>query len=123
MQHQDGFLLPLLKQDQGYGQFINRNHFAYLMEMGFGVVVGLVAIGGAAKERLLIYLGALLPIWSALVLSNSRGGIVAMVVQLIATLLLFPAATPRRKTANRDPDAYSGCRCCVWRCSLFCCSW
>jgi hypothetical protein len=30
-QQQLGFILPLLKQNQGYGQFINKNHFAYLM--------------------------------------------------------------------------------------------
>ena len=34
-QHQIGFVLPLLKPAQGYGQFINKNHFAYLMEMAF----------------------------------------------------------------------------------------
>lgn len=94
MQHEDGFLLPLLKLDQGYGQFINRNHFAYLMEMALGLILGMAAGGGVRRDRFLIYLGAFLPIWTALVLANSRGGILAMVVQLIATLLLFPAAVP-----------------------------
>src|SRR5215213_5620050 len=28
-QQQTGFILPLLKQNQGYGQFVNKNHFAY----------------------------------------------------------------------------------------------
>ena len=43
-QHQIGFVLPLLKPNQGYGQFINKNHFAYLMEMAFGLGLG-IAIG------------------------------------------------------------------------------
>ena len=36
-QHSVGFGLPLLVPDSGYGQFINYNHFAYLMEMALGV--------------------------------------------------------------------------------------
>lgn len=88
-QHEPGFGLPMLLPEKGYGQFINKNHFAYLMEMGFGLALGLVAAGGARRDRALIYLGVLLPIWMALILSNSRGGILAMIVQLIVTLLLF----------------------------------
>ena len=90
-QHEPGFGLPLLLPEQGYGQFINKNHFAYLMEMGFGLSLGLVAAGGARRDRGLIYLAVLLPTWTALVLSNSRGGILAMLIQLVVTLLLFPA--------------------------------
>jgi O-antigen ligase len=90
MQHEPGFGLPLLLPEQGYGQFINKNHFAFLMEMGFGLSLGLVLAGGARRDRALIYLAVLWPIWIALVLSNSRGGILAMIVQLIVALLLFP---------------------------------
>lgn len=100
MQHEDGFWLPLLRLDQGYGQFINRNHFAYLMEMGLGLLLGLVAAGGVRRERLLIYVAAFLPIWTASVLANSRGGILAMLVQLVATLILFPAAVPTEYAAS-----------------------
>jgi O-antigen ligase len=99
MQHQPGFLLPLLQPDQGYGQFINKNHFAYLMEMGLGLGLGFLA-AGAARQRALIYLAALLPIWIALVLSNSRGGILAMLVQVVVTLLLFPTIV---LDSDRDP--------------------
>ena len=90
-QHEPGFGLPLLLPEQGYGQFINKNHFAYLMEMGFGLSLGLVAAGGARRDRGLIYLAVLLPTWTALVLSNSPGGILAMLIQVVVTLLLFPA--------------------------------
>ena len=90
-QHDTGFLLPLLKPTQGYGQFLNKNHFAYLMEMAFGLGVGLILARGVKPDRIMIYLALLLPIWIALVLSNSRGGILAMLTQvLIATLFLTP---------------------------------
>lgn len=97
-QHEPGFGLPLLLPEQGYGQFINKNHFAYLMEMGFGLSLGLVLAGGVRRDRAPMYLAALLPIWTALVLSNSRGGILAMVVQLVVALLLFPYAARETRT-------------------------
>lgn len=99
-QHQIGFVLPLLKPAQGYGQFINKNHFAYLMEMGFGLGLGLLLAGGVKRERLLIYVALLLPIWIALVLSNSRGGILAMLVQIVvAALFLMKQQSVALRTA------------------------
>jgi O-antigen ligase len=86
-QHQTGFLLPLLKPAQGFAQFINKNHFAYLMEMAFGLIVGLV-IAERSKQNLL-YLAFLSPLWIALVLSNSRGGILAMLAQVVIAMLLL----------------------------------
>ncbi|HEV2834613.1 MAG TPA: hypothetical protein VGW58_04800, partial [Pyrinomonadaceae bacterium] len=41
-QHEIGFLLPLLKPNEGFAQFINKNHFAYLIEMAFGLVLALL---------------------------------------------------------------------------------
>ncbi len=105
-QHSPGFGLPFIKPDQGFGQFINRNHFAFLMEMGFGLTLGIIIGGGVKRERVLIYVGALLPIWTALVLSNSRGGLLAMLAQIVTAVLLFTllpfsknesTAPPRRR--------------------------
>lgn len=88
-QQQIGFVLPLLKPAQGYGQFINKNHFAYLMEMAFGLGLGLALARGVKRDRLLIYFALLLPIWTGLVLSNSRGGILAMLVQIVVAALFL----------------------------------
>ena len=88
-QHNAGFVLPLMKPGQGYGQFINKNHFAFLMEMALGLGLGLVFGGGVKRERIMIYVALLLPIWTGLVLSNSRGGILAMLAQLVVAVLLF----------------------------------
>src|SRR5215213_314871 len=88
-QLETGFVLPLLKPAQGYGQFINKNHFAYLMEMAFGLGLGLILAGGVKRDRLLIYVALLLPVWTALVLANSRGGVLAMIAQIVIAMLLF----------------------------------
>lgn len=88
-QHDTGFLLPLLRKNQGYAQFINKNHFVYLMDMAFGLGLGIILGGGAKRDRLMIYVALLVPIWIALVLANSRGGVLAMIMQIIVAVLLL----------------------------------
>jgi len=83
------FGLPFLPPDLGYGQFINRNHFAFLMEMSLGLILGLLLGGGVKREQALIYFAALLSLWTGLVLCGSRGGLIALLAQVIATALLF----------------------------------
>ena len=98
MQHAPGFGLSLLKPAIGYAQFINKNHFAYLMEMAMALVAG-VAIGSEKRERLLIYLAAFLVMWVALVLSNSRGGLLAMVAQVVCAPAIFLGSRTRAADA------------------------
>jgi O-antigen ligase len=102
---EQGFLLPFLLPNSGYGQFINRNHFAYLMEMALGLALGMVVGGGERRERSLIYLAAALPIWTALVLSNSRGGIFSMLSQLLFLALMFSIMRPPREMMEKGSGA------------------
>lgn len=95
-----GFGLPFLRLGEGYGQFINRNHFAFLMEMAFGLALGLVVGGGVRRDRLLLYLAAIAPLWTALILSNSRGGIFSMLGQVIFLALL--AGGVKKKSASDE---------------------
>ncbi len=95
-QHDIGFGLPLVRPDEGYGQFVNRNHFGYLMEMALGLALGMIAAGGVKREKALIYFASLLPVWTALVLANSRGALLAMLAQIIAGVLLFTLVVPAR---------------------------
>ena len=99
MQHGPAFGLAA---DVGYGQFINRNHFAYLMEMGFGLILGLILAGGVKRERSLVYVAALLPLWTGLVLCSSRGGLVAMASQLVVAAFLFSTLARIRKSTAQD---------------------
>jgi O-antigen ligase len=83
-QQAPGFLLPALPiGSRSFGQFINRNHFALLLEMSLGLTLGLI-VGEVGRHRrllLLLPIGALL--WVALIYSNSRGGIIASLCQLL----------------------------------------
>jgi O-antigen ligase len=97
-QHRPGFLLPFLLPGYGYGQFINSNHFAFLMEMAVGLALGLVVFRGVAGKRLAIYLIAVVPMWVALVLANSRGGILSMLCQVMFLAALFIS---RRQDADK----------------------
>ena len=101
-QRDHGFLLPLLRNQEGYAQFTNRNHFAYLMEMALGVGLGMTVGGGAKREQGLLYFAALLPLWTALVLCGSRAGLVAMMAQLAAAALLF--SFTRRESWYEESD-------------------
>jgi O-antigen ligase len=97
-----GFGLPLIKPEQGFAQFVNRNHFAYLMEMGFGLVLGIILARGVKRERLLVYVAALLLIWTALVACGSRGGLLAMLAQVVIALLLHGTLMRRETAIGRE---------------------
>ena len=104
-QRSPGYILPLLGYDyREYAQFISRNHFAFLMEMVFGLVLGLLVGRGVRRERVLIYLALLLPVWTALVLANSRGGILSMFGQLIFTALLFTGTRTFMESFSQRSD-------------------
>ena len=105
-----GFGLPLLSQGRGYGQFINPNHFALLMEMALGLILGIILGGDRKREGLLVYGAALVLVWTALVLANSRGGLLAMMTQIVAAGLLYTVVVPASKKSRARPKILT-----VWR--------
>jgi len=64
-----------------FGQFINRNHFALLMEMSLGPAMSLGFYAWSGAKRLFYFEIALL-ICLELVLTNSRGGFISLIGQL-----------------------------------------
>src|SRR5262249_2242088 len=60
-----------------FGQFINRNHFALLMEMSLGPTLSL-ALYVRPGTRRSIYFAITFLIWLALILTSSRGAIISM---------------------------------------------
>lgn len=83
-----GSLLPQVAAAQGYAQFVNRNHFAFLVEMALGLALGLLVGRGARRGYIFIYLGAAVCLWVGLILVNSRGGILSMLGMMVFTVLL-----------------------------------
>jgi O-antigen ligase len=72
-----------------FGPYVNRNHFAGLMELVIPVALVPLAMGKVRRERwFLVGLFAMLPM-GALFLSASRGGIVSFGVELAALVLLM----------------------------------
>jgi O-antigen ligase len=104
MQHGDGFGLSRLAAQQGFGQFINKNHFAFLIETSFGLLTGIAFLQKGRKERVLLYASGLLLMSASVVLSRSRGGLMAIAVQLVLAALLFvhSQAFGKAKTADSN---------------------
>lgn len=81
---EDGyFLLPYLSQKMGFGFFINQNHFAYLMLLGLGLGIGRLVAPKASRESRFVFLAVNVCLWSALVLTASRGGIISSFAQIL----------------------------------------
>lgn len=89
-----------LAQATAFGPFINRHHFAGYMEMTLALPLGLLFAGSIAKEKRFIYLFTAGIMAVALVITNSRGGIIS----LIAEIFFLAAIGFRRKRKHRTEE-------------------
>ncbi|HKG14190.1 MAG TPA: O-antigen ligase family protein, partial [Pyrinomonadaceae bacterium] len=99
-----GFVLPSLPRGIGYGQIISRNQFAFMMEMALGLSLGVAAARGGRYASRLLYLSLALPAGAALILANSRGGILTLLCQLLFIFALAAPAWAGRRGARRVRD-------------------
>ncbi|MEK6280885.1 MAG: O-antigen ligase family protein [Acidobacteriota bacterium] len=100
-----GFGLPYLVPVFTYAQFINSNHFVFLMEMVLGLTLGIVVCRGVSKRRLVLYLLAAIPMWVALIQANSRAGILSILCQVLFLALFARAVRGSREQTPEDRDA------------------
>jgi len=89
MQHDQGFILPALRYGGGFAQFINKNHFAFLVEPAMGLLLGITILREHHRQHVLVYFSAMILLWVALVMSKSRGGLLAVTVQILFAALVF----------------------------------
>lgn len=91
-----------LQQSTPFGPFINRHHFAGYMELTLALPLGILFSGAVEREKRLIYLFAIGLMGVALIMTNSRGGIIS----LIAEVLFVGALTGfrRRGRAHREGE-------------------
>jgi len=100
LQHGEvGFLLPLLKRDTGFAQFVNKNHFALLVEMSLGLTTGLILAGGVKKQFIALLGAAIIVMWTGLILTSSRGALFSMFGQLAFVITLSFWLKRRRRIA------------------------
>lgn len=75
-----------------FGSFVNRHNFAALMEMAISVPLGLIFAGAVRADKRLLYLVAIALMATSLLLSGSRGGLVALVSEIILLIILTTRA-------------------------------
>ncbi|HVQ38246.1 MAG TPA: O-antigen ligase family protein, partial [Pyrinomonadaceae bacterium] len=93
-----------LPQSQPFGPFINRHHFAGYMELAMALPLGLLFSGSLEKEKRFIYLFAVILMSVALIMTNSRGGLISLIAEI---LFLVAVAGFRRRTTRRKSSEKS----------------
>ena len=71
-----------------FGSFVNRHDFAAIIEMAVSIPLGLVFAGAVRADKKLLYFVAIALMASSLLLSGSRGGLVAFIAEIILLVIL-----------------------------------
>lgn len=80
-----------------FGSFVNRHNFAAFMEMSMAPALGLIFVGSVNKDKRLLYITAIALMGVALLLSSSRGGLVAFVAEVIFLVLIATGTRSRSR--------------------------
>lgn len=82
-----------------FGSFVNRHNFAAYMEMVLAVPLGLIFTGAISKDKRLLYITAVALMGVSLLLSGSRGGLIAFLAEVIFLVLLTTGTKSRSNLA------------------------
>jgi len=95
-----------LPQSQPFGPFINRHHFAGYMELAIALPLGLLFSGSLEKEKRFIYIFAVGLMSVALIMTNSRGGLISLIAEIVFLVAVggFRRRHTRRKSAEKKTD-------------------
>src|SRR5712691_2670525 len=77
-----------LTQSTAFGPFINRHHFAGYMELVIALPLGLLFSGSVEAHKRRLYAFAALLMAVALILTNSRGGIISLVAEILFVIVI-----------------------------------
>jgi len=86
---------------QPYGSFVNRHNFAAYMEMTLALPLALVLTGAVKRDQRLLYITAILLMAVSLFLSGSRGGLIALIAELMMLIILTTPVRGTQKLAVR----------------------
>lgn len=92
------------KQAEPFGPYINRHHFAGYMELVLAMPLGLMFAGAIARERMLLYAFASAMMAISLVMTNSRGGLISMVCEI----MFLAAVSSLARGRKREGETLSG---------------
>ena len=84
-----------------FGSFVSRHNFAAFMEMTIALPLGLLLSGSVSRDKKLLYVTAIALMGVALLLSGSRGGLVATLSAVFLLVLLTTQARGAKKIALR----------------------
>jgi O-antigen ligase len=92
-----------LGQSTAFGPFINRHHFAAYMEMALALPVGLLLTGAVERDKRILSIFAALVMGVALIMTNSRGGIISLMAE--AAFLVIMSGLARRASYGVEKTA------------------
>src|SRR5206468_9511761 len=91
-----------LTQSTAFGPFINRHHFAGYMELTIALPLGLLFSGSLETHKRPLYAFAALLMAVSLILTNSRGGMISLVVEVLFVIVVAgPGIGAARHTLMR----------------------
>ncbi|MEO7659333.1 MAG: O-antigen ligase family protein, partial [Pyrinomonadaceae bacterium] len=79
-----------------FGSFVNRHDFAAIIEMTIALPLGLIFAGSLRSDKKLLYFVAIALMGSSLLLSGSRGGLVALLAEIVLLIILTTRAKGRK---------------------------
>ena len=89
-----------------FGPFVNRNHFAGFLEMGIGLASAAVIVRSVRLEMMAVHICGVLIMCAGLVLSASRGGVMALGAQFV--FLALVAFTVGKESKSQEPSRVRG---------------
>lgn len=82
-----------------FGSFVNKHNFAAFIEMAISLPLGLLFVGAVKRDKRLLYGVAVAIMGAALLLSGSRGGLIALIAEIILLVFLTTRAMGAKNIA------------------------
>lgn len=80
-----------------FASFVNRHNYAAFVEMAIALPLGLIFTGAIKKDKRLLYITAIALMGVSLLLSRSRGGLVAFLAEIVLLVILTrKAGSPKQ---------------------------
>jgi O-antigen ligase len=98
------------KQSLPFGPYVNRHHFAGYMELTLALPLGLLFAGAVERDRMPLYAFATALMCIALVMTNSRGGMLSMLAEIVFLVLVSVRAGRGKSVRGEEEPEQKGTR-------------